>query len=381
MNTDVERLIQKLHASPRMAVLAVTGGGAEALSWLLTVPGASNTVLEAVSPYSEAALRDFLDCETDQAASGDTAREMARIAYRRATRLRPDDRAATGVACTASIASNRPKRGDHRCHVAAWTDTGVTTYSLVLSKGLRDRSGEDTIASLLVLKAMAASYGIDFGLSPDLVESEEIGVEVVSYSDPLEAMLAGHVASVVVSPDGAMSADAAVGGAILSGSFDPLHAGHLELAKTAEDMLHSDIIYELSVTNVDKLPLSEQETRNRTGQFKGRATVVVTNAEVFHKKAGLFPGRTFVIGVDTADRLVNPRYYGGSPSEMLMALYETRRSGCAFLVAGRERDGTFRTLNDVPVPREFAEMFSSIPESKFRSEVSSTELRLTDPKG
>jgi hypothetical protein len=66
---------------------------------------------------------------------------------------------------------------------------------------------------------------------------------------------------------------------------------------------------------------------------------------------------------------------------MLMALYETRRSGCAFLVAGRERDGTFRTLNDVPVPREFAEMFSSIPESNFRSEVSSTELRLTGLKG
>ncbi|MDA1348607.1 MAG: hypothetical protein O3A47_07035 [Chloroflexi bacterium] len=381
MYAVTDRLIKQIHASPRMAVIAVTGGGAQTLSWLLRVPGASNTVIEAVAPYSEAALRDFLGSQPDQAVSGETARAMARTAYRRAVRLRPDDRPVTGIACTASIASNRPKRGDHRCHVAAWNDTRVTTYSLVLSKGLRDRSGEDTVVSMLVLKAMAASYGIDFGLSLDLVEGEEIEVEVVSYDDSLEAMLAGHVASVVVSPDGAMSADAAVGGAILSGSFDPLHAGHLELAKTAEDMLHSEITYEISVTNVDKPPLSDQETRARTGQFKGLATVVVTNAEVFHKKAVLFPGRTFVIGVDTADRLVDPRYSGDSPSAMLMALDETRRSGCSFLVAGREQNGTFRTLNDVPVPGEFAEIFSSIPEAKFRSGISSTELRLAGRKG
>ena len=35
-----------------------------------------------------------------------------------------------GVGCTAAIATDRPKRGAHRCHVAAWSQRGVTTYSL-----------------------------------------------------------------------------------------------------------------------------------------------------------------------------------------------------------------------------------------------------------
>ena len=45
-------LIQQLHESPHQLVLAVTGGGSLAISGLLTRPGASATVLEAVVPYS-----------------------------------------------------------------------------------------------------------------------------------------------------------------------------------------------------------------------------------------------------------------------------------------------------------------------------------------
>ena len=44
-------------------------------------------------------------------------------------------------------------------------------------------------------------------------------------------------------------------------------------------------------------------------------------------------------------------------------------------MAGREHDGAFRTLDDVPVPRGFADLFEAIPESAFRQDVSSTELR------
>ena len=42
-----------------MAVLVVTGGGAQALADLFAVPGASRTVLEALVPYGDRSMREF----------------------------------------------------------------------------------------------------------------------------------------------------------------------------------------------------------------------------------------------------------------------------------------------------------------------------------
>ncbi|MEE8466689.1 MAG: hypothetical protein V3S68_09445, partial [Dehalococcoidia bacterium] len=122
------------------------------------------------------------------------------------------------------------------------------------------------------------------------------------------------------------------------------------------------------------------EILKRLAQFTDGETVVLTRAETFFKKARLFPGRTFVVGWDTAVRLVAPRYYNpGRDDEdrdaMLGALAEMWTGGTRFLVAGRADQGTFKTLNDVPVPQGFEPLFRDLPESRFREDVSSTELR------
>ena len=61
---------------------------------------------------------DLLGFEPGQFVSEDTARSMARAAYRRGMRLRDNDLPLVGVACTATIATDRPKRGEHRAYVA-----------------------------------------------------------------------------------------------------------------------------------------------------------------------------------------------------------------------------------------------------------------------
>ena len=61
-------------------VVAITGGGGRAITDLLTVPGASATVLEAVVPYSLPALEDWLGGKVDHACSERTARAMAMAA-------------------------------------------------------------------------------------------------------------------------------------------------------------------------------------------------------------------------------------------------------------------------------------------------------------
>src|SRR5712691_2669546 len=102
-------LIVSLHNHAFPCVLAVTGGGAGALAALLGVPGASRTVLEALVPYHPNALADFLGFAPTQACSAETAQAMARRAFDRARKLSPGIGVA-GVGCTASLATDRPKR-------------------------------------------------------------------------------------------------------------------------------------------------------------------------------------------------------------------------------------------------------------------------------
>jgi hypothetical protein len=389
MDTDTQRLIERVHASHTMAVVVVTGAGSQALAWLLGVAGASRTVLEALVPYGAASFVEFVGHRPEQFVSAEAARDMARSAYRRAVHLRgtretplpnpqypvPSPQSLVGIACTATIATDRPKRGEHRCYVAAWTASGVTTYGLLLVKGLRDRPGEEDVVSRLVLRALAEASGVELDLPLHLDDRERVEVESVSYEDPIRSVVVGHVSSVTIHPDGRIVADAPVLGGVLPGSFNPLHDGHERLAEVASQMLNAEVTFELSITNVDKPPLEEAEIRRRVAQFAGKGSVVVTHAPVYYEKARLFPGCAFVIGWDTAVRLVDPRYYGGSEAKMLMALEETRRLGCRFLVAGRVDNGVFRTLDDVALPQEFREMFATIPESAFRYDISSTQLR------
>lgn len=372
-------LVQRIHDSDTQAVVAVAGAGTVAISWLLGVAGASRTVLEIFVPYASTSLAEFVGSEPDQFVSEETAAAMAKSAYRRALQLREGTTPVVGIACTATIATDRTKRGDHRCHIAAWSSNGVRTYNLTYIKGLRDRAGEDEIASKLVLCALAESAALPFDLDLRLQDSEQIAEKCVSYDDPIDALMSEHVQKAIVHPDGSISADMPFVGGILSGSFNPLHEGHENMADAASRMLGMPVAFELSVANADKPPLQAEEVRRRVAQFVGKGDIVLTQVPVFYEKAFLLPGCTFIIGVDTAVRLFDPRYYGNSESRMLLAIESMRQHECSFLVAGRVDGGKFRTLSEVHIPDGLASMFAEIPESAFRSDISSTQIRSTQP--
>lgn len=192
--------------------------------------------------------------------------------------------------------------------------------------------------------------------------------------DPIARLLAGEVHTVTAYPDGRRIVDQPLRGAILSGSFNPLHAGHVRLLEVAATIVDLPPVFELPVLNADKGLLTAAEIERRLQQFRGKRTVVLTRAPLFREKAALFPGCVFVVGYDTAIRLVAPRYYGGVAG-MQVALEAIRASGCRFLVAGREHAGQFRTLADVQVPLAFQDLFIALPEAAFRVDLSSTELR------
>ena len=147
MEPALRAAVEAVHASPLRAVMHVTGGGAQSVGWIAAVPGASRTLIDARVPYARESMADALGAGPPaQFVSASTARDMAVAAYRRGARLCGGDRHLVGLGCTCALASQPPKRGEHRCHVATFGARGFAEYHLTMEKGRRDRWEEDGLA-------------------------------------------------------------------------------------------------------------------------------------------------------------------------------------------------------------------------------------------
>ncbi|RHY32387.1 hypothetical protein DYB32_002626 [Aphanomyces invadans] len=174
---------------------------------------------------------------------------------------------------------------------------------------------------------------------------------------------------------------------VLPGSFNPVHQGHMEFARASQRLLEKldggDLytpLFELSIKNADKGALVDVAdlTRRVQGLVETHhQRVVLTNASLFVDKAALFPACVFAIGADTAVRLVDPKYYGHDVTNVWMALSTIASHKCRFVVAGRLVGGTFVTAEESvsKVPSPFQHLFLPLPESAFRLDLSSTEIR------
>ena len=129
------QLISTLHASGRKAALAITGGGSGAIGELLRVPGGSRLLIEAQVPYDALALAAFLGFAPAQASSAETAIAMARSARARAAGLMPADTDLVGLGATAALVSDRPRRGEHRFHIAFADSAGIAHCTGVIGQG------------------------------------------------------------------------------------------------------------------------------------------------------------------------------------------------------------------------------------------------------
>ncbi|KAJ7528039.1 hypothetical protein O6H91_16G080600 [Diphasiastrum complanatum] len=347
MDATIKAVVEAIHASPTQAVLFISGGASQ-------VPS--------------------------QYVNSEVADEVALAAYNHALTLsRSVGASVAGIGLTGALISSSPKRGDHRCHIAARTQSCILKYDLVLSKGWRDRFGEENVTSRLLIKAVSDICGITMTVPLDLDEIHDTlhaSRSDFTEDEQLDQLVNGETC--MISYSGKQTIAGPIKGRrfILSGSFNPLHEGHLKLLDAACSVAECVPCFEMSAINADKPPLTVNEIKKRVGQFTERGkTIIVTNQPFFYKKAELLADSSFVIGIDTAIRLIDPKYYEGSHAKMLEVLMGIQKLGCDFIVAGRKVAECYQTLEDVQIPAQLRPMFKAIPKEDFRADISSTELR------
>lgn len=346
---------ETLHQSPWQGVFYVTGGGSGLLSEILTTPGASATVLEARVPYAGAALTEVLGRAPDQACSDSTARALAMAAFQRARVL--GGRPAFGFACTASLATGRPKRGTHRAHVAVQTEDATYGAHLTFEA---DRQEEERQLVELLWHALAMALDLELHRSP--------------HADPMVAHTPAqqHWRDLILGEELVFATLPHDGRLLLPGAFNPLHHAHQRMLEIAESKTGLTGAYELSIVNVDKPLLDYMEIDNRLRQFN--KPVWVTRLPTFLEKARHFRDANFVVGIDTLARIVEPGYYG-SVEARDRALAELIDLDTRFVVFGRSLESGFLGLSDLSLPDALRARCLEVARTEFDEPVSSSELR------
>lgn len=364
-------LVQRLHDSPVRLVLATTGGGLLSGARLEKIAGASRTVLDIRYPYSQQALVDFLGREPDQYCSQVTALDMASRAYELARRLDPDSLSPNlyGVGCTASLATDREKKGEHRAHIAVHGKNFTRLLSVILQR-IRPRAIQQEDVAETIVGMVAAAYEekevypyINFPCQKSDFCEVRWPIDhpfVQLQSRQIPAVLYHDGACTPWTPESKVRT-------FLSGSFNPLHDGHREMVAYAKKSF-GPVAYELSLTNTDKPPINYIGLNKRLASFIGGETIVFTNAPTFAEKSNVFSDATFLVGMDTATRIGNPRYYGGESLFTQRAIDTLYRNNARFLVfprPGCDSKGIDKVLSELC---SFANDFKPNP-------ISSTELR------
>lgn len=406
MSESPESAIARIHTGRVRVGLVCTGGGVQALAMLLSVPGGSRTVLEAVVPYCRSAVTRYLGAPPDRFCAEPTARSLAMAAFFRALDLYREETAAAspgvtshaaisrvaspgvspvasaaarndvpvaGVACTASLATDRPKAGPHRIHVAAQSAASTVSWSLELEKGKRSRSEEEEIAARMILNAVAEVQGTSLEFPLPLLPGEAVITQRAEAPPAWQQLLLGETDAVRLGVPADWTGSASP--AIFPGAFNPLHAGHQKMAEIAERILGVPIEFEISILNVDKPPLDYAELRRRAGQFSVEEGVWLTRAPTFEEKSRRFPGAVFVVGADTIRRIADPRYYGHDTAARDAAIARIVDRGCRFLVFARCLEGRCVELDDLDLPPALRAICQGVPGGQFREDIASSDLR------
>lgn len=364
----MQEIIQKIHQSPYKVTIVSSGGGAEAISSLLQVPGASNTILESYIPYAKESMDAYLNKKPDHYCSMQTCLSMSANAYKSCSKIAKNTKPKhlLGIAITASLATTYKKIGDHKFYIALQTSSYTKSIECVLDKNTRSRKEEEDLIASYVMHLLGEACGISVS-KPN--HNENINVVKTTAEKSWIKLLNNDVNFV--------SSSNSKPELIFPGSFNPLHEGHLRMRDLAEKKTGMQTTFEICAKNADKPPLTFQEIKRTLDQFDDNDSWVMTSAGRFSEKAEMFPNSVFIIGADTLVRVFDEKFYLNN-KDMHEHVDRFNDHNIHFLVFGRKVGKRFVSLEDIIIPENIRLRCTGFNEGSFRDDISSTEIRLSE---
>ena len=141
---------------------------------------------------------------------------------------------------------------------------------------------------------------------------------------------------------------------VLDSSFNPPTLAHSAMLKKAMELYpsHQPILM-LSTTNADKGSLDQQDQQNRLEMMKTfEIPIKLTNQPFFIEKAKLFSEDeriVFVVGQDTLERILNPKYYASGCFLKDLDLFFQRSTLLCFKRGEKDLDFTSRWKDKIEI--------------------------------
>ncbi len=366
MNT--KELVAKIHTSGFKGVFAITGGGTGAIYDLLRYGGGSNTLLKAEVPYATSSF-DVYAGKPDKYCSVQAARSLSVKAYHEAKKLSIESKLfGLGVTATLNKSGGQREGRQNEVFMCIHLKDQCSEHSFKIDASL-EREEQEQIAASLILQYFATfifrENHFDFDANKVVPATQDNTMKLQSDAESfwncttVEKLVVNYAPTNVIFP----------------GSFNPLHDGHRHIAKLAKKMTGTEVTHEICIRNVDKAPLDVFSIMERIESFtEAKLGLVLTTAPLFINKVQLFPGSTWIVGIDTWVRIIDPSYVD---LNKLFDVFDKTKS--KFIVFGRAVHDQFVTLSDIELPThkffDNPENVVEISKEDFCMSLSSSEIR------
>lgn len=368
------------HPSKPWIYCVSSGAGAGLQAELWEVPGASAYLAGGSFPYATYETDRFLGYQPESYCSPAEAVELAMEAYCRACESRPDGRMPIGLAVTASVASLREHRGDHRVHAAIVTPEEALLRSAIFEKGVdarlraRDEHTVNTVALGLLNNNVLHDSGKEWSpKDPRPYRITDAELRRLFFAHPYFGWNGRREKELPFKKEVVL----------LPGTFNPIHDGHREMAIAVFHRTKKPVCYMITADSPHKATLSVQELLARAAMFRrerreaiGTQVLFTEGDPLYIHKARRFPGIGFAIGADAALRMLDPEW-GPPIVPMMQEFYDLRTR---FYVFRRLMSGAFLGWQHVHarclslgVSETYQRVF--VPMNNTISEISSTEIR------
>lgn len=342
-----------------------TGGGAGLQQLLWEVPGSSAYLSGATFPYDQDEQAELLGFMPEHFCSEEAAIDLASAAYMKAFKF--GGKKAVGLGITASVASQKVHRGDHRVFACIVTDTEVRTCQYTLEKGAGEHQRR---------LDGATCDDLGFFLLIDTLGLNDTKFVMPTFNNATEKARARFFERPFFMANGKrlnkVPQEAVY--AMMPGSFNPPHEGHFGLAREFRHTYAKNVLFEIGTNPPHKTPPTVQELLQRAKMLRGYDVLFSRDMPLYIEKAAQFHGMPFIVGADTMLRILDPKW-GHDPIQVLNDIWGY---GNEFYVCGREIDGKFVTRMDIvsQLPKEYMDKFGEIIHHlEGRWDVSSSALR------